>query len=176
MKSQSGFTLIELMITLTVAGILMMVAVPSYREFIQSNRMTTQVNLLVATLKAARSEAIKRRKTVTVCKSSDQVSCASSGGWEQGWITVATDTPTPLFIQTGVPDLTIRGNTFVKNSITFLSSGYLKTMNNGTLVACDDRIKNFALDSQKIRSVIISVTGRIQSKVGPNNLTTCTPN
>lgn len=71
--------------------------------------------------------------------------------------------------------MTIRGNVFVKDSVSFLSSGYLKTMNNGTLIVCDSRVKNFSADNQKTRSIVISVTGRIQSKVGPNNLTTCTP-
>lgn len=176
MKFTQGFTVIELMITLTVAGILATFAAPNYREFIQTNRMTTQVNLLVAALKTARSEAIKRGKMITVCKSNNQTSCAISGGWEQGWITIIADDPSlPLFIHQGTPDMTIRGNSFVKDAVSFYSSGYLKTMNNGTLIACDSRIKNLATDSKKSRSIVISITGRIQSKVGPSNLTTCTP-
>src|SRR3989344_4698731 len=56
----SGFTLIELIITLTIAGILMAVAVPGLKNFVSSNRLTAQINDLIADINLARSEAIKR--------------------------------------------------------------------------------------------------------------------
>jgi type IV fimbrial biogenesis protein FimT len=70
MKSPSGFTLIELMLTLTVAAVLMMIAAPSFREFLQNSRMSAQVNLFISDLNISRSEAVKRRTRVTMCKSS----------------------------------------------------------------------------------------------------------
>lgn len=88
MKKHSGFTLIELMVTLAVAAILITVAVPSLRTIIQNNRITTQTNELVTAFNLARSEAIKRATLISVCASSTGVSCA--GNWEQGWI-VFTD-------------------------------------------------------------------------------------
>lgn len=62
-----GFTLMELIITLTIASILAVVAVPSFQSFVLENRLTTQTNDLVADLAFARSEAIKRGRNVTVC-------------------------------------------------------------------------------------------------------------
>ncbi|MFQ5936253.1 MAG: GspH/FimT family pseudopilin [Acidiferrobacterales bacterium] len=67
----SGFTLVELIITLVIAAILLAVAAPSMTSFILRDRLTTQANELVADLSYARSEAIKRGAPVTVCKTAD---------------------------------------------------------------------------------------------------------
>ncbi len=86
----SGFTLIELMVTLTIAGILMAWAAPSYTTFVKNNRLTTQANDMMADLALARSEAIKRATNITVCKSTDGVTCNAGAGWDDGWIVVNT--------------------------------------------------------------------------------------
>lgn len=59
-----GFTLIELMITISIAAILLAVGVPSMRDMIQQNRLTGNVNEFVAANMLARSEAIKRRSQI----------------------------------------------------------------------------------------------------------------
>jgi|LakMenEpi03Aug12_release.lakeMendotaPanAssembly.Ray.scaffolds.fasta_scaffold306027_2 type IV fimbrial biogenesis protein FimT len=179
MKSQSGFTLIELMITLTVAGVLMMVAAPSYRELIQSNRMSTQANLLLSDLNAARSEAVKRRIPVTLCKSTTQSACATSGGYEQGWIIFADhdrdgavdDDDMILRTQdaTGT-DLTIRGKTPIQNRISFFDSGNVST--SGSIIFCDSRIQVFSTDRVKARAIIISQPGRFRTVTGSDTLVT----
>ncbi len=79
-----GFTLLELMITVVIAGILASMAVPSFTQAIKNNRMSTQINELLATFNYARSEAIKRSNRISVCNSSDGTSC--SGNWKDGWI------------------------------------------------------------------------------------------
>ena len=81
----SGFTLIELIITLTIAGILMAVAVPGLKNFVSSNRLTAQINDLIADINLARSEAIKRNTDAGVCVSSAGTSCTASGNWANGW-------------------------------------------------------------------------------------------
>jgi type IV fimbrial biogenesis protein FimT len=77
MKPVSGFTLMELMITLTVVGVLATIGAPSFLNMIQDNRTTTQTNELVTALNLARSEAIKRGEGITVA--------ATNNDFANGW-------------------------------------------------------------------------------------------
>jgi type IV fimbrial biogenesis protein FimT len=65
-----GFTLIELMVTLVVAVVLLVIAVPSFRSIMLSNRLNTVANELVGTINATRVEAIKRNASAQVCSNS----------------------------------------------------------------------------------------------------------
>ncbi|HET8700843.1 MAG TPA: GspH/FimT family pseudopilin [Nitrococcus sp.] len=91
MKHSKGFTLIELMITLAVAVILVVAAVPSYRSVVQENRAASQTNALLRALSYARSEAVKHAEVVTICQSSNQSSCGGSTSWQGGWIVFSDD-------------------------------------------------------------------------------------
>lgn len=62
----SGFSLVELMVVLAVAGILLGVALPSYQSFVASTAVTTAANDLVAAVNIARSEALKRDGIVSL--------------------------------------------------------------------------------------------------------------
>jgi type IV fimbrial biogenesis protein FimT len=74
-----------MLVTITILGILLAVAVPSFNEAMLSSKLSSYANNLVASAQIARSEAIKRNTTITLCVSSNGSSC-TTGGWEQGWI------------------------------------------------------------------------------------------
>jgi type IV fimbrial biogenesis protein FimT len=90
-RSHGGFTLIEMIITIVVLGILLGIAVPSFRNASLSSQLRSAANDFIATANFARSEAIKRGTPVTMCVSADGSSCAA-GGWEQGWIVLSGTT------------------------------------------------------------------------------------
>jgi len=81
-RAHSGFTLIELLITISIVAILLGVGLPSFVNFIDNNRVTSQANDLVYSFHMARSESVKRGTEVRV------VSIAGSD-WNAGWRVVA---------------------------------------------------------------------------------------
>lgn len=79
-NKQTGFTLVELLITLTIAGILLGIGVPSFFHIIQSNRSATQINTLVNAINFARSSAMERNGAVWIG------SHDSGTDWSDGWV------------------------------------------------------------------------------------------
>jgi prepilin-type N-terminal cleavage/methylation domain len=65
-----GFTLVELLITVTIAVVLIMIAVPSFKSIILSNKLTTTANDLVLAINSARMEAVKRNASTQLCSNS----------------------------------------------------------------------------------------------------------
>ncbi len=88
MKNQTGFSLIELIVTLAVVALTMTMVVPGVQQFMQSNRLVSQLNMLSSSLAAARSEAVKRNLRAVACPTTDGTSCntANGAGWETGWL------------------------------------------------------------------------------------------
>jgi type IV fimbrial biogenesis protein FimT len=114
--SSDGFTLIELMITITISALLMAVGIPSFRDFVLGQRVKTATYDMSYTLTLARSEAIKRN--------SDVVVTPASGGWQNGWSvqTTVSGTTTTLSQQTAYSGLTFTNPT---TAVTYNGSGRL---------------------------------------------------
>ncbi len=87
MKKNTGFTLVELLITILIVGVLLTVGMPALKTFMQGNQLVASTNELIAAFNVARSEAIKRNGSVTVCESTNGTTCSSgTGDWQDGWI------------------------------------------------------------------------------------------
>jgi type IV fimbrial biogenesis protein FimT len=184
-QKNAGFTLIELVVTLVVVGILATVAVPSIRNIIKDHRLSGYTNELLADMNYARSEALKRATPVTTCKTtnpqanSPACDTTASDPWTTGRI-IFVDTNKNGAINSGEQILRLRlaledNRSVIKgdntasggtaNYITFLGDGTTSLGAQTTtppiqeryMVLCDDR------GAGEKRTVAISVTGRVRT-------------
>lgn len=79
-----GFTLIELIVTLTILGIAVAIAVAAFGEVIERNRQEALKDEIENALYTARTQAILQRRTIEICGSGNGKSCSSS--WTDGWL------------------------------------------------------------------------------------------
>ncbi len=183
MKKYSGFTLIELMITLFIAGILLTVGLPSLDSFMQRNRLVASTNELISAFHVARSEAIKLNARVSICASSDGVKCSGSTSWNTGWIVFVdrngdllgtgaacsapgTDCLLRSDKRTANSQLTIAGvdnNATVVSAFTFTSRGLPKDTSgasrSGVFSICSLDTGGSTIGS---RAVVLGLSGRVR--------------
>ena len=169
MIKQKGITLIELMLGIAIFAITVSFAVPNLREFLANNKIIATTNDFVSTLLSARAEAVKQRRTVTVCGSTNGTSCNSTL-WQNGWI---------AFIDADVDNQVTAGDEIfvVKNqansgvtisSAYFANAGWIQYTSRGVIDStgsfkiCDQRGVTFA------KAININVTGRTRLATDDN--------
>lgn len=82
-----GFTVLELMIAVSIGAILTVVAAPSLVDYANDTRLRAMSSRLQADLQFARLEAVKRNARVLVCaKSAGADTCAAANNWQNGWV------------------------------------------------------------------------------------------
>ena len=188
MNRSAGFTLIELIVTIAIAAIVLVMGVPSFQDTIRNNRLATQANELISALNLARSEAIKRGVTVSICKSANGSTCGGSG-WSNGWIVfVNRDNDSPAQVDAGEEILRVYGpvptnyslnaNNNFTNYISYRPTD--RSNNIGRFVLCEGGQLNYS------RAIFINITGRprlgqdnnhnnIPEDDSGNDITSCTP-
>ncbi|GHD18024.1 hypothetical protein GCM10007052_25190 [Halioglobus japonicus] len=168
---QQGFTLVELMVVITVLLVLLVVAVPGLSSLIRNNQMVTDTYALRATLNNARSEAITRRARVVVCPTTDGSACVSSSDWSTGYMTfVDTD-------QNTVPDPNDPAEELIQweprsramevlfdsvsgaQTVAFSSRG-IALGSEGTFLFCDER------GAAEARGLQLTPVGSVRSAIG----------
>jgi type IV fimbrial biogenesis protein FimT len=90
MRRLGGFTMIELMVALSVVAVLATFGLPAVQGMIRNSRLSGQANDLMGTFSFARTEAMKRGSPITVCRSATPTAatpaCGGGTGWEDGWV------------------------------------------------------------------------------------------
>lgn len=145
---ESGFTLIEVMVTLVLAGLLVSMAVPSFAEMVKNNRITTKTNEFITAMHIARSEAIKRSALIDVIATTG----TSSNEWGGGWRVEVSggDVLKNFEAFSGNGTLDSNGD---KTTFQYQASGRVDSAD--TIFICDDRT------GETGRQVTIATTGRV---------------
>jgi type IV fimbrial biogenesis protein FimT len=177
-----GLTLLELIIVMGIAGILLSIAIPSYRYVTGSNRVAAEVNGLVGDLQFARSEAIKEGQPVVICAANAAgTACLKSGSdWEGGWI-VFPDTAgtqqlpggaTPLRVQSAFSSRdTLIANTTI-NLISYNREGFASAAGSGLSATSVLTLHTSPVSNATTRCLQVNQVGTLT--VQPYNGGTCT--
>lgn len=164
---QRGFTVYELLISVTVLGVMAAITIPSFREISLNSATTGQVNDLVAALASARSEATKLSRPVRL---------SANGTWDAGWV-LATDADRngsldgpDIELRTGDPArdgyqviVADTGGTPV-NHIWFNATGRLV----GSAQPVVLTVRRPDGDVSKSGRLCVALSGRVESKKGEN--------
>jgi type IV fimbrial biogenesis protein FimT len=154
-----GFTLYELLVTLGLAAILVAIGLPSFAAMAARSRQAVEINALFHAIHLARKESIMRRQVVTLCPSTDGISCQADGDWSVGWIMFNNadgdfppdvDGDENIVLTHRVAD-SIR---IVANRHSFTLRATVKRATNGTLVFCDRAGRT------PPKALVVSYTGR----------------
>lgn len=173
MKKSSGFTLLELIITVGIIGVVTAIAIPSVGVYVKNDRLTTNINTLVSHLAFARNEAITQSQQVVLCISTNTTSCTGTN-WAQGWIVfsdlngngvVNSGSDTVLRAYQALGSNNTLTSTAIATQVIYDNRGFTSTPA-GTFSLCDDR------GVSNIKAIAISNTGRVR-KVQPSENPAC---
>ncbi len=134
MRAEKGFTIIELMIVLTVMAVLVAIAIPSFQSMIANNRLVANTNAFIGALSFARTEAVGRGTSIKVTSSAGNSWGSGLIIWQDADGDGSYDAGEELRVISSFKNTTIEGNF---NEFEFSSSGLVN--NADVFVVCDSR-------------------------------------
>lgn len=166
----AGFTLIEMLVVLSVVCILVATALPTVRGMVAAVRMRQAAGDFFSDMTFARSEAIKTNSRVAICKTLDGQQCVAMGGWEHGWMVFrdhnnsGTRELSEEIVKSNVitqPAVIVRGNGNVSRYVSFTSLGTTQLLS-GAFQAGTFTICPLADTIAEGRQLIINAVGRVR--------------
>lgn len=177
---QRGFTLLEMMVAIGLLAALLSFGLPNFRDFVRNARMAAAANDLLADMNLARSEAIKRRVPVTLCKlNADGDDCDDDDDTPfRRWIVYVDDADAAVDESADGDGVVDAGEAILRTSgiaaeiddavatgrlSTFISSGFIlpNVDNLQQVVFCDSRGNTVTSGGDSAaRAITITATGR----------------
>ncbi|MCK5813076.1 MAG: GspH/FimT family pseudopilin [Cocleimonas sp.] len=177
-KHHHGFTLIEAMVTIAVAGILLSIAIPSFSKMIERNRISSATNEFMAAMMLTRSEAVTRTIPISICASDTGTSCNGAlDNYAKGWV-IFSDCNMDGLITATVTNCDFDGNgTNDKDAIIKVNNGAKKLLIIGGNATTKDRFTyrvsgrpstlgasfSIGADSSNLKKKLtVALTGRVK--------------
>lgn len=160
-RTQAGFTLLELVITVAVLAIVLSVGIPSFRDMSNRNRLTSVTNEIVGATQLARMEAIRRNTRVVVCPTTNGSTCAGAN-WSRVVVREAAVGGAVVrefqFIGRGI---NVQGSPAIAvgNQLSFNASGFARAGTNAATTSGTLRVCNTLLPAgENVRDVQVAVS------------------
>jgi type IV fimbrial biogenesis protein FimT len=182
MSRQTGYSLVELMITIVIGTILLSAAVPAFQTLIRNNRLVSTTNDFVAYVNLARSEAVKRGTEVVLCRRNPAgaPACQQGNDWSQGWLLFVNPdgnnalggADTLLQVGQGTEaGVSLMANNAAIAVLRYNPDGTINTISGAPVFAiCDER----GSAHPKARSIAVGAIGRPELVDGTSGIT-CPP-
>jgi type IV fimbrial biogenesis protein FimT len=158
---QNGFTLVELMVTIALAAILMMVAVPGMRSFIISSSVDKKANDTLNALYSARSHAIDINRDVVVCFADANNACTKDSA-THFMIFVDKDSNGAYDPTASDKDILLtQGDTFDSNSTVASTRASYRFTSDGLLRGDTDTLTFYNHDDSCVaKKIVLATSGR----------------
>jgi len=181
--AQAGFSLVELLVTLTVIGMLAALGAAPLGAWFQDRRLIALNNALAGDLQRARGEAVGARRPVVLCTRGASLSCGGQAAWEGGWLVFEdpdgdrdctdsgndgrcdADNGRLLRVQSALPaGITLRKTGTPADRMRFTDTGTTPFFNH-RYTFCDSR------GAASARGLVLANTGRIRLANADDTLT-----
>lgn len=151
-SSVDGFSLTELMIVISIVGILATIALPSFKSLTEGQRVKNASFELFTILSLARSEAIKRNSNVTITPTPSWAALTSLDIAVSGVIVDTKPAPKGVVITTAIP-----GVTYTRNGRTTVTAAP---------IAFQLDVAGAATPTRNVRCITIELSGMPRARMG----------
>jgi len=164
----AGFTLLEMLLAVSIAAILLIIGVPAFQGFGARQRMSAAMHTLHSHLALARNEAIRFNVPVIVCPGNLDHGCKDDSDWSDGWIVFSDFNGDGQYqrletvhrMEAGLEQMVVRSSSG-RSRLRFYPNGSAPG-SNGSITFCDRRGPEHA------RKLVISNTGRVRRDDAPD--------